>query len=130
MALGCIGMSREDFERCTPFEFYKAWERWAEAKRDAERNEWERTRVLALFAIQPYAKNNLQAHDILPFPWDEMSQADAAQTAPLSEIFPLQSAFSPEPHFFQIVQILSFEAPVQSRIIQNDNLPSNLDICV
>lgn len=56
MALGCIGMSREDFERCTPFEFYKAWERWAEAKRDAERNEWERTRVLALFAIQPYAK--------------------------------------------------------------------------
>lgn len=71
MALGCIGMSREDFERCTPFEFYKAWERWAEAKRDAERNEWERTRVLALFAIQPYAKSNLQAHDVLPFPWDE-----------------------------------------------------------
>lgn len=46
----------------------------AEAKRDAERNEWERTRVLALFAIQPYAKSNLQAHDVLPFPWDEKQE--------------------------------------------------------
>lgn len=70
MALGCIGMSREDFERCTPFEFYKAWERWAETRRDAERSAWERTRVSALFALQPYAKSTLRPHEILPLPWD------------------------------------------------------------
>lgn len=75
MALGCIGMSREDFERCTPIEFYRAWERWAEARRNAERSEWERTRVLALFYIQPYTKGNVHAHDILPFPWDEEQTA-------------------------------------------------------
>ena len=71
MALGCIGMSRDDFERCTPAEFHQVWQRWAEARRDAERGEWERTRVLALFAVSPYTKGNLRAHDILPFPWDD-----------------------------------------------------------
>ena len=30
--------------------------------------------MLALFAIQPYAKSNLQAHDVLPFPWDEKQE--------------------------------------------------------
>ena len=68
--MGCIGMSRKDFEQCTPMEFYKVWEHWAQYERDAERNEWERTRVLALFAIQPYTKGNIRAHDILPLPWD------------------------------------------------------------
>lgn len=81
MALGCIGMSREDFERCTPFEFYKAWERWAEARRDAERNEWERMRVLVLFAISPYTKSNVRAHDILPFPWDEEQKAEREEVS-------------------------------------------------
>lgn len=69
--MGCIGMSREDFERCTPSEFYKAWERWAETRRDAERSAWERTRVSALFALQPYAKGTLRPHEFLPLPWDE-----------------------------------------------------------
>lgn len=31
IALGCIGMSRDDFERCTPIEFYEVWKRWGGA---------------------------------------------------------------------------------------------------
>lgn len=69
--MGCIGMSRDDFERCTPIEFYEVWKRWAEQHRDRERGEWERTRVMATSFIQPYVKGKLTAHDVLPFPWDE-----------------------------------------------------------
>ena len=84
MALGCIGMSRDDFERCTPAEFHQVWQRWAEARRDAERGEWDRTRVLALFAVSPYTKGSLRAHDILPFPWDD-EQTEGRREEPSRE---------------------------------------------
>lgn len=64
-------MSRDDFERCTPFEFYEVWNRWGRQHRDMERAEWERVRVTAMFFIQPYVKGKLTAHDVLPLPWDE-----------------------------------------------------------
>ena len=64
-------MSRDDFERCTPFEFYEAWSRWGQQHRDKERADWERTRMMGMFFIQPYVKGKLTAHDVLPFPWDE-----------------------------------------------------------
>lgn len=63
-------MSRTDFEQCTPAEFYEIYERWQTARRDAERGEWERARVLALYIAQPHAKHRLKAHDVLPLPWD------------------------------------------------------------
>lgn len=69
--MGCIGISRDDFERCTPVEFYEIWRNWAKHDTDKERSSWERTRVLAMCAVQPYIKNKLTAHELLPFPWDE-----------------------------------------------------------
>ena len=79
IALGCIGMSRDDFERCTPFEFYEVWSRWGLQHRDNERGAWERVRVMALFFIQPYVKSKLTAHDILPLPWDEEESSGKAE---------------------------------------------------
>lgn len=77
--MGCIGMSRDDFERCTPFEFYEVWNRWGLQHRDNERGAWERVRVMALFFIQPYVKSKLTAHDILPLPWDEEESSGKAE---------------------------------------------------
>lgn len=69
-------MSRDDFERCTPFEFYEVHRHWAERQRDGERAAWERTRVLALFEIQPYVKGQADPHKVLPFPWDNEEKAE------------------------------------------------------
>ena len=52
--MGCIGMSLDDFERCTPSEFYAAWKQWHEQMERMERSSWERTRTLALVYVQPY----------------------------------------------------------------------------
>lgn len=69
--MGCIGMSRDDFDRCTPSQFYEVYRHWAERRRDEERSAWERTRVAALFAIQPHTRQQLTAHEVMPFPWDD-----------------------------------------------------------
>ena len=61
IALGCIGMSEDDFARCTP----------AEVK---ERGEWERNRWLALCVLQPWSKKRLKAHDVCLFPWEIKEQ--------------------------------------------------------
>ena len=57
--MGCIGMSLDDFERCTPSEFYAAWKQWHEQMERMERSSWERTRTLALVYAQPYSKHAL-----------------------------------------------------------------------
>ena len=74
--MGCIGMSRDDFCRCTPLEFYEAWRQWAEHHKEQERCEWERARLMGMFFIQPYVKGTLAAHDVLPLPWDADSDSD------------------------------------------------------
>lgn len=70
IALGCIGMSRDDFCRCTPCEFHAAWRSWAERRQDTERGAWERMRLLGLIFIQPMSKKGITAHELLPLPWD------------------------------------------------------------
>ena len=70
IAMGCIGMSRDDFCRCTPSEFYAAWESWSESRSQAEHGAWERARMQALCTLQPYSKQKLKPQDIMTFPWD------------------------------------------------------------
>ena len=79
--MGCIGMSRDDFERCTPSEFYAVWHQWHAQQERMERGSWERTRTLALVYVQPYSKHTLSAHELLPLPWDEESR-DESRTKP------------------------------------------------
>lgn len=37
--------------------------------------------MLALFAISPYTKGNVRAHDILPFPWDEQQKEEREEVS-------------------------------------------------
>lgn len=77
--MGCIGMSLDDFERCTPSEFYAAWKQWHEQMERMERSSWERMRTLALVYVQPYSKHALSAHELLPLPWDEESKEETSK---------------------------------------------------
>ena len=68
--MGCIGMSMDDFCRCTPSEFRAAWEVWHEMHEQRGRGAWERMRMQCLCTLQPYSNKNLDAKDIMQFPWD------------------------------------------------------------
>lgn len=63
-------MSRADFAACTPSEFRAIYDRWAEQATAAERQQWERTRMLAVAVLQPYSKGGIDPRAAFPFPWD------------------------------------------------------------
>lgn len=67
-------MSLDDFARCTPSEFYAAYEAWNDMRTRDERSRWERTRMQCLCALQPYSKRTLRAQDVMRFPWDGESE--------------------------------------------------------
>lgn len=69
--MGCIGMSMDDFCRCTPSEFRATWDVWYEMHEQRERSAWERMRMQCLCSLQPYSSKNLDAKDIISFPWDD-----------------------------------------------------------
>lgn len=70
IAMGCMGMSMDDFSRCTPSEFNEAYEAWSEHHDRMERSAWERMRMQCLCSLQPYSKKTLTAQDIMRFPWE------------------------------------------------------------
>lgn len=71
LALGCVGMSMDDFCRLTPFEFKKVWEQWQAMRENSERSEWQRTRMTCLYILQPYSKKRLKPSDVMTFPWEQ-----------------------------------------------------------
>lgn len=86
MALGCIGMSRVDFERCTPLEFHEAWRLWAEREQDMEKDRWERMRILAAYFVQPYSKKSVRPKELLPLPWDKTPEDDGREAVSKEEL--------------------------------------------
>ena len=78
--MGCMGMSMEDFGRCTPSEFYAAYEAWGQMEQRRERGRWERARMQCLCSLQPYSKARLTAHDIMQLPWDDESEERGARS--------------------------------------------------
>lgn len=72
--MGCIGMSRTDFERCTPSELKAIWDKWQEREEAKTRDEWERLRWLMLYVTQPHSKKVLELEDVLKLPWDKLKQ--------------------------------------------------------
>lgn len=75
--MGCIGMGRDDFERCTPSEFSKIHEHWAGRENRLSREGWEQTRILVSFIlpIDNYlCKTKKSAKQLLPFPWDNENE--------------------------------------------------------
>ena len=66
----------DDFCRCTPSEYYAAYEAWHGAVDAAERGKWERVRMQCLCILQPYSKDKLKARDIMQFAWDKEVQTE------------------------------------------------------
>ena len=82
--VGCIGMSIDDFDRCTPFEFIKIAESYNQLMTDTYQREWERTRIEAFWSVRPWAKPGLRPTDVVPLPWDTGGSDGAKKQTPLS----------------------------------------------
>lgn len=70
-----MGMSMDDFCRCTPSEFRAVWDAWNEMRQSAEREAWEQLRMQCLCTLQPWSKQRLEARDIMEFPWDKIKES-------------------------------------------------------
>lgn len=71
IALGCIGMSRMDFEGSTPEEFRAVFDQWTRMMEQRERGDWERVRMLCASILQPYSSKALKPQDVMTFPWEK-----------------------------------------------------------
>jgi hypothetical protein len=83
-----MGMSMDDFCRCTPSEFSEVWKCFQQQEVRKERSAWERNRWLAVCVVQPYSKKTLGVKDIAVFPWEkeEPTRQDAKPAMSMEEI--------------------------------------------
>ena len=66
-----MGMGLGDFCRLTPSEYLAAATAWQELREQADRAEWERTRLHACIVISPHVKGKTIPQRLLPFPWEK-----------------------------------------------------------
>ena len=78
VALGVMGMSLGDFCLLPPEGFQNSWEAYSEQRNEDYRAAWERTRMLAAIAVQPYSKRRTTPQELLPFPWEKAERKKAA----------------------------------------------------
>ena len=82
IAMGCIGMSMDDFGRCTPSEFYEVYGAWIDHQQARERTRWEMVRTECLCTLQPYSPKKLSPEDVMEFEWDKEKNAATATNRP------------------------------------------------
>ena len=77
--MGCMGMSYDDFCRCTPYEFKAIYDAWSVRQESVMEGDWERMRMLATLMLQPYAGKGkrITARKVLQLPWDSKHEAPA-----------------------------------------------------
>ena len=69
--MGCVGMSYDDFCRCTPSEFSAVTDMWNKREESLKRRSWEQTRDLIMAIYLPFSSKPIKATDILQFEWDK-----------------------------------------------------------
>lgn len=84
IAMGCMGMSMEDFCRCAPSEFYAAWKAWSEREQRVERLAWERMRMECLCILQPHSRRELTVRDVMTFAWEKSAGEAEAEKETLT----------------------------------------------
>lgn len=80
--MGRVGMSRSDFERCTPLEFSRIVESWNTAEEARSREDWERTRVQVVSVANLFSKKPLDPRTAFPLPWDKDGMGETGKKVP------------------------------------------------
>lgn len=77
-----MGMRSEDFWNDTPQEFYLRLEGHREKEKHDYRDQWERARLTAYYAIAAHIKKGKGMKQMIPLPWDNEHIADRPTLAP------------------------------------------------
>lgn len=86
-AVGVIGISYNDFCRCTPDELEAIFKAYGEAQSEREKDAWERMRISTAIGVQPHVKRKITPKSLIPLPWDNKNKA-AAQSATAENMSP------------------------------------------
>ena len=70
LAVGCIGMSFDDFCLCSFGEFESIYKAWREYTDGTMHDAWERMRISAAIAVQPHTHKKIIPRQLIPLPWD------------------------------------------------------------
>lgn len=71
-----MGMSYDDFCRCTVDEFEAVADAYNTRREQDYREEWERARWIASVVVQPHVKSRINVRRAFPFPWDKPREAE------------------------------------------------------
>lgn len=82
VAVGCCGVSRDDFEQMTPRELEAVVGAWGRSEQQRERQAWERMRLLATVTVQPHVRDRITPRTLIRLPWDS---AEAEPDSDLGE---------------------------------------------
>lgn len=76
IALGCIGLSYDDFCRMDFEEFASVHQAYTEQRDTDFKDAWMRMRMLATITLQPHLNKGqrLSPEKLLPLPWDRKPQ--------------------------------------------------------
>ncbi|WP_302612343.1 hypothetical protein [uncultured Muribaculum sp.] len=86
MAVGCIGLSLDDFCKLGYGEFESICKAWREMREDECRDAWERARTVAAISIQPHIKKKITPVQLLPLPWDKKTKIRSKAPRPTAEV--------------------------------------------
>ena len=79
--MGCVGMSLDDFDHCTPSEFNAIAEQWRSNQRRLSIEGWDQARTIAVSVLQPYSKKPLKLTDICVLSFDQ-GRLEGGHTVP------------------------------------------------
>lgn len=68
-----MSLTEEKFNELTPAYFMLRLKGMRAQQTQQYRNEWERTRWLALFMVMPHSKRKLKPTDLIRFPWEKIA---------------------------------------------------------
>ncbi len=69
-ALGCVGLSFDDFCRCTVQEFESICKAYHDQREAEYKERWEQTRAVVVASLRPHLKGHPPVRKIFPLPWD------------------------------------------------------------
>ncbi len=85
MAVGNIRLRYDEFCGLTPDEFTHIYDAYSDEREEQYKDSWNRMRMLASISLQPYSKNHITPHKLLPFPWDNEDVRQAKDAPKVSK---------------------------------------------
>jgi len=73
IAVGCIGLTVEDFSSLTPTQFDSIYAEWKKRQDALLEEEWKQTRFIVWSSLRPYSEK-LKVTDVFPLPSDNVKE--------------------------------------------------------